>query len=145
MRSCTAHGEESFSFNLKDLSPHQVNYMGAYKMDISFVPLLDGKSIQTVKIFVVSINEKSGKRLLLQPIQPVFFLGRIRPYSPEVSSNDNIVAVPHLFLLGKAAGGEPVEVTMGIASNINHDYAFLKCMYNSENIRHCYTWNYCPG
>ena len=71
MGGCAAHREEGQSADLKDLPPHQVDHMRPDIVDLPAVPLMDGKLTEPVEVFVVTVHKKGGKRLFLQPVEPV--------------------------------------------------------------------------
>ena len=66
-----AHREEGQSADLEDLPPHQVDHMRPDIVDLPAVPLMDGKLTEPVEVFVVTVHKKGGKRLFLQPVEPV--------------------------------------------------------------------------
>ena len=71
MRGGAAHGEEGDAADLEDLSPHEVNHMRADIVDFPAMPVMDGELVEPVEILMVSVHKKGGKRLFLQPVEPV--------------------------------------------------------------------------
>ena len=115
-----AHGEEGDSTDLEYLPAHQVEHMGANIVDFPSLPLVDGKLTEPIEVFVVPVHKEGGKRLFLQPVEPVCLLGRIVPHAPEIACDDRIVAAAHLLLLWEIFGVKPLEAAMGVAGNIDH-------------------------
>ena len=70
-----AHGEEGYSVDLEDLPTHQVEDVGPDIVDFPTLPLVDGKFTEPIEIFVVSVHKEGGKRLFLQPVEPVCLPG----------------------------------------------------------------------
>ena len=85
VRGRSTHGEECVSFDVKDLPTHEVQHMGPYFMDPASVPQPFRQRVQHGKVLVVPIQEGSRKRLILQPVQPIFLRGRSTPESSKIS------------------------------------------------------------
>ena len=120
MGGSAAHGEEGDSIDLKYLPTHQVKHMGPDIVDFSSLPLVDGKFSEPIEVFVVPVHKEGGKRLFLQPVEPVCLPGRIVPHAPEIACDDRIVATAHQLLLREIFGVEPLEAAVGVAGDIDH-------------------------
>jgi hypothetical protein len=94
--------------------------MGPDVVDFPSLPLVDGKFTEPIEIFVVSVHKEGGKRLFLQPVEPVCLPGRIVPHAPEIACDDHIVAAAHLLLLWEISGVKPLEAAVSVAGNIDH-------------------------
>ena len=94
--------------------------MGADAVDCSTLPLVDGKFTEPIEVFVVPVHKEGGKRLFLQPVEPVCLPGGIVPHAPEIACDDRIVAAAHLLLLWEIFGVKPLEAAVGVAGNIDH-------------------------
>ena len=101
MGSGAAHGEEGIPFDVKDLTPHQMENMGADFMNLASVPLLNGQGVQPVEVLMVAVHKQCGKGLVLQPVQPIPLVRGVRPDTAKVAADDNIVTAAHFLLLGE--------------------------------------------
>ena len=79
------------------------------------------KGVQLFKILVVSIHPQGGEGLFLQPVEPVFLLGRIGPEA-EVTANDNVVTPVHRFLSGQVPHTESLKISVTITGSKDHIY-----------------------
>ena len=89
-------------------------------VDFPTLPLVDGKFTESIEVFVVPVHKEGGKRLFLQPVEPVCLPGGIVPYAPEIACDDCIVAAAHLLLLWEISGVKPLEAAVSVAGNIDH-------------------------
>ena len=80
-----AHGEEAVTIQLKDLTAHQVQDMGANTVYLAAVPLRHGVSFQRIIVFVVAADEGKREGKAFQPVQCFIVAAVTKPNAPEVS------------------------------------------------------------
>lgn len=85
MTFCTAHSEEAVSFQLVNLTSHQVQHMRVNAMYLAAVPLRYGISFQRVIVFMVAADESQCEGQAFQPIQRFIVAAVAEPNAPEVS------------------------------------------------------------
>ena len=82
---CAAHGEEAVSFQLEDLTAHQVQHMRTNAVYLAAVPLRYGISFQRVIVFMVAADEGKREGQAFQPIQRFIVAAVTKPHAAEVS------------------------------------------------------------
>ena len=116
----TAHGEEAAALQLEDLAAHQVQNMGTNAVYLAAVPLRHGVSFQRVIVFVVTADEGQCEGQAFQPVQRFIVAAVAKPHAAAVSCDDDRVILRHVSLLRETIRLETPEVSVAIASYINH-------------------------
>ena len=120
MAFCTAHGEEAVSFQLVNLTSHQVQHMRTDAMHLAAVPLRYGISFQRVIVFMVAADEGKREGQAFQPIQRFIVAAVTKPHAAAVSCNDDRVILRHVSLFREVFRLETPEVSVTVTSHINH-------------------------
>ena len=120
MTFCAAHGEEAAALQLEDLTAHQVQNMGTNTVYLTAVPLCRGVSFQRVIVFVVAADEGQCEGQAFQPVQRFIVAAVAKPHATEVSGDDDRVILRHVCLFREAFRLETPEVSVTVASHINH-------------------------
>ena len=89
MRGGPAHGDEGAPFQREDLSPHEVDDMGAEELNLAVVPFLDGVLGKGGKVFMVTIHEGDGKRKVLEKLQLNLIPPASVPQDSAIAANDH--------------------------------------------------------
>ena len=99
-----AHGEEVITFQLEDLSPHQVQDMRANTVYLPAVPTFHRISFQCVVVLMIPADKGQRERKTFQPVQRSIVTAISKPHTAKVSGADHNVPLCHLCLLGKYSG-----------------------------------------
>ena len=73
----------------------------------------------------VSADEQGGKRLVLQPIQPILLFGAAVPYPAEVAADDDAVLFGQVRLLVENVLFKPGKIAVGVAGKENSHFVSL--------------------
>ena len=85
MTFCAAHGEEAAALQLKDLTAHQVQYMGTNTVYFATVPIVHRISFQRVIVFMVAADEGEREGQAFQPVQRFIVAAVTKPNAAEVT------------------------------------------------------------
>ena len=128
MAAGPAECEDAFPIDCKYLAAHHMNHGRPDFMHLAAMPFLHGVGIEPVKVFMIPVHEQGGKGLALQPVhQMLLFLIFPSPIPDpaEISADNDVIILCHLFLLRKYPGVESPEVLVAVAGNVNHFHHFL--------------------
>ena len=117
---CAAHGEEAAAFQLEDLAARQVQHMRTNTVYLATVPIVHRISFQRVIVFMVAADEGKREGQAFQPVQRFIVAAVTKPHAAAVSGDDDRVILRHVSLLRETIRLETPEVSVAIASHINH-------------------------
>ncbi len=120
MAFCATHGKEAAAIQLEDLTAHQVQNMGTNTVYLTAVPLHRWISFQRVIVFMVAADEYQREGQAFQPVQRFIVAAVAEPNAPEVSGDDDRVILRHVSLFREVFRLETPEVSVTVASHINH-------------------------
>ena len=135
MTFCTAHSEEAVSFQLVNLTSHQVQHMRANAMYLAAVPLRHGVTLQRVIVFMVAADKGKREGQAFQPVQRFIVATVTKPHTPEVSGADHNVLPCHSRLFGKVFWFESLKISVEVAGHKYHfsiSYLNLICSGGSQ-------------
>lgn len=121
MRGGAAHGENAQAVDVVHLAAHEVQDVRHRLVDAPAVPLPHGHGGQQDVVLVVAVDEASGPRLVLDPLEPVGVDGAAVPHVAEVPGDDHDVASREVAPLRPAARREAVAAALGRAVQIARD------------------------
>ena len=120
MTFCAAHGEEAAALQFEDLPAHQVQHMRTNAVYLAAVPIVHGVSFQCVIVFMVAADEGKREGQAFQPVQRFIVAAVTKPHAAAVSCDDDRVILCHVSLLREVFRLETPEVSVTVASHINH-------------------------
>ena len=89
-------------------------------MHLAAAPLRYGVSRQRVIVFMIAADEYQREGQAFQPVQRFIVAAVAKPHAAAVSGDDDRVILRHVSLLRETIRLETPEVSVAIASYINH-------------------------
>ena len=112
-----AHGEEVITFQLEDLSPHQVQDMRANTVYLPAVPTFHRISFQCVVVLMIPADKGQRERKTFQPVQRSIVTAISKPHTAKVSGADHNVPLCHLCLLREVFRLEAFKISVAVAGH----------------------------
>lgn len=89
-------------------------------MYLAAVPFRHWVSFQRAIVFVVAADEGKREGQAFQPIQRFIVAAVAKPHAAEIAGDDDRVILRHVSLFREAFRLETPEVSVAVASHINH-------------------------
>ena len=124
MAAGSAHGEESFSAQVKYLAPFQQDHRGTDSPDASASPLRQRIFPQGIVVFVVPGHKGRGEGPSLQPVQALVIPLIAVPHTAEVTCHQYEVLFCKALLLVEDFRLEAPEISVEVSRDVNFHGVF---------------------